>query len=158
VFFNSEHRQLPPPPQVAIPIRSATSIRHGCKPASSTTIVLIETRRGRIKQKANVTMKIDPRVIHCEHACGSPSARAPTTASGANANLLTDNRGPFDPQMGVSAARASRVAKLRPGTISSTPPLDDDEPVAGTRRIAASPAQHNESGPRRVGPVTEKHP
>ena len=102
--------------------------------------MLIETRRGRIKQKANVTTKIDPRVIHCEHGWWFPEREGPDYGIWeSNANLLTDNRGPFDPQMGTYQLRAllCRVSKLRPEDDHFGPPPLDEEleeaaPIAAT--------------------------
>ena len=63
-----------------------------------------------------MTTKIDARVIHCEHGWSFRRGTAPTTGSGVDANLLTDNRGPFDPQMGTYQLRGllCRVEKLTP--------------------------------------------
>ncbi len=82
-------------------------------------------------------------MIHCEHGWWFPEREGPDYGIWeSNANLLTDNRGPFDPQMGTYQLRGllCRVSKLRPEDDHfGPPPLDDDDPVAGTRRIAASP-------------------
>jgi anaerobic selenocysteine-containing dehydrogenase len=135
VFFNSEHRQLPlcrkghPEPLCDIhpDVAASLGIEDG-------DWVLIETRRGRIKQKANVTTKIDPRVIHCEHGWWFPERPGPDYGIWeSNANLLTDNRGPFDPQMGTYQLRAllCRVSKLRPEDDHFGPPeLETEEATA----------------------------
>jgi anaerobic selenocysteine-containing dehydrogenase len=85
----------------------------------------VETRRGRIKQKAKITDKIDPRVIHCEHGWWFPERD--TVDKGvweSNANLLTDNRGPFDPQMGTYQLRGllCRVGKFTEDEAPYGPP------------------------------------
>jgi anaerobic selenocysteine-containing dehydrogenase len=78
----------------------------------------IETRRGRIRQKAKVTAGIDPRVIHVEHGWWFPEEPAPDYGVWrSNANLLTDNQPPYDPAMGTYQLRAllCRVARTDPG-------------------------------------------
>jgi anaerobic selenocysteine-containing dehydrogenase len=115
-FFNSEHRQLPlcrkGHPEPLCDIHPDTAALHGIE---KDDWMVIETRRGRIKQKANITKKIDPRVIHCEHGWWFPEREGPDYGIWeSNANLLTDNRGPFDPQMGTYQLRGllCRVEKL----------------------------------------------
>jgi thiosulfate reductase/polysulfide reductase chain A len=119
VFFNSEHRQLPlcrhAHPDPLAEIHPDTAATYGIKDGDW---MWIETRRGHIKQKAHVTDKIDPRVIHCEHGWWFPERKAPDFGIWeSNANLLTNNRGPFDPQMGTYQLRGllCRVGKLEPG-------------------------------------------
>jgi thiosulfate reductase/polysulfide reductase chain A len=126
VFFNSEHRQLPlcrnAHPEPLAEIHPETAAQHGIEEGDW---MWIETRRGRIKQKAKVTDKIDPRVIHCEHGWWFPERK--NTDFGiweSNANLLTNNRAPFDPQMGTYQLRGllCRVGKLEPGDDHFGPP------------------------------------
>jgi anaerobic selenocysteine-containing dehydrogenase len=125
-FFNSEHRQLPlcrkGHREPLCDIHPLTAAEYGIEDGEW---MLIETRRGRIKQKANVTTKIDPRVIHCEHGWWFPERKGPDYGIWeSNANLLTDNRGPFDPQMGTYQLRGllCRVAKLAPEHDKFGPP------------------------------------
>ena len=108
VFFNSEHRQLPlcrkghPEPLAEIHPDAAAEL--GIEDGDW---MWIESRRGRIKQKAKVTDKIERRVIHCEHGWWFPERD--TIDKGvweSNANILTNNRGPFEPANGnLSIAR-----------------------------------------------------
>ena len=125
-FFNSEHRQLPlcrkGHPDPLCDIHPDTAAEHGIEDGEW---MVIETRRGRIKQIANVTTKIDARVIHCEHGWWFPERDGPDYGIWeSNANLLTDNRGPFDPQMGTYQLRGllCRVEKLTPENDVFGPP------------------------------------
>lgn len=114
-FFNSEHRQIGrlrkahPDPIVEIhPDTAATAgIRAG-------DWVWIETRRGRISQKARLTDDIDPRVVHVEHGWWFPEQDGPEHGIWrSNANLLTSNAPPYDPAMGTYQLRAllCRIAR-----------------------------------------------
>jgi len=107
VFFNSEHRQLPlcrkGHPEPLAEIHPDTAAKYGIEDGEW---MWIESRRGKIQQKAKVTDKIDPRVIHCEHGWWFPERH--TVDKGiweSNANVLTNNRAPFDPQMGTYQLR-----------------------------------------------------
>ena len=65
------------------------------------------------------------RVIHCEHGWWFPERDGPDYGIWeSNANLLTDNRGPFDPQMGTYQLRGllCRVEKLTPENDHFGPP------------------------------------
>jgi anaerobic selenocysteine-containing dehydrogenase len=134
VFFNSEHRQLPlcrkghPEPLAEIHPETAESL--GIEEGDW---MWIETRRGRIKQKAKITDKIDQRVIHCEHGWWFPERD--TVDKGvweSNANLLTNNRGPFDPQMGTYQLRGllCRVGKIEGGEEFGPPELETETETA----------------------------
>jgi anaerobic selenocysteine-containing dehydrogenase len=116
VFFNSEHRQLPlcrkGHPDPLAEIHPETAATYGIEDGDW---MWIETRRGRIKQKAHVTDRIERRVIHCEHGWWFPERKGPDYGIfESNANILTDNRGPFDPQMGTYQLRGllCQVGKL----------------------------------------------
>jgi anaerobic selenocysteine-containing dehydrogenase len=106
-FFNSEHRQIETlrkahrypiveiHPQTAAPL----GIQNG-------DWVVIETRRGRIRQKAKLTTGIDPRVIHAEHGWWYPEMSDPEHGVWmSNVNVLTDNQPPYDPAMGTYQLR-----------------------------------------------------
>jgi anaerobic selenocysteine-containing dehydrogenase len=116
VFFNSEHRQLPlcrkGHPEPLAEIHPDTAAEHGIEDGDW---MWIESRRGKIKQKAKVTDKIDKRVIHCEHGWWFPERKSVDKGIWeSNANVLTNNRGPFDPQMGTYQLRGllCRVGKV----------------------------------------------
>lgn len=106
-FFNSEHRQIETlrkahrypiveiHPQTAAPL----GIENG-------DWVVIETRRGRIRQKAKLTSGIDPRVVHAEHGWWYPEISDPEHGVWrSNVNVLTDNQPPYDPAMGTYQLR-----------------------------------------------------
>ncbi len=106
-FFNSEHRQIANLrkarryPQAEI--HPATAARYGI---AGGDWMWIETRRGRIQQKAKLTAGIDPRVIHVEHGWWFPEEPAPDYGIWkSNANVLTDNQPPYDPAMGTYQLR-----------------------------------------------------
>jgi thiosulfate reductase/polysulfide reductase chain A len=126
VFFNSEHRQLPlcrkAHPEPLAEIHPDTAAKYGIEDGDW---MWIESRRGKIKQKARVTDKIEPRVIHCEHGWWFPERH--TTDYGvweSNANILTDNRAPFDPAMGTYQLRGLlvRVGKVESNDETYGPP------------------------------------
>ena len=115
-FFNSEHRQIGRlrkarrDPQAEI--HPDTAARLGIV---SGDWMWIETKRGRIKQKAKITTGIDARVINTEHAWWFPEEPGPDYGVWkSNANLLTDNQAPYDPAMGTYQLRAllCRVSRV----------------------------------------------
>jgi anaerobic selenocysteine-containing dehydrogenase len=116
-FFNSEHRQLAklrkahPDPIVEVHPDTAGPLGIG-----SGDWVWIETRRGRIRQRARVTNEIDPRVVNVEHGWWFPEEEGPEHGVWtSNANLLTSNAPPYDPAMGTYQLRAllCRIAPAR---------------------------------------------
>jgi anaerobic selenocysteine-containing dehydrogenase len=124
-FFNSEHRQLPNlrkarrEPQADI--HPDTAARLGIAKGDW---MWIETRRGRMRQKARLTTGIDPRVINVEFGWWFPEEPAPEYGIWkSNANLLTDNQPPYDPAMGTYQLRAllCRVAKVEPEEAGASP-------------------------------------
>jgi anaerobic selenocysteine-containing dehydrogenase len=107
-FFNSEHRQIE---------RLRKAHRHPVAEIHPDTAarfriadgdwMWIETRRGRMRQKAKLTTGIDPRVINAEHGWWFPEAGPPDFGVWtANVNMLTDNAPPYDPAMGTYQLRA----------------------------------------------------
>ncbi|MFC1860983.1 molybdopterin-dependent oxidoreductase [Chloroflexota bacterium] len=69
--------------------------------------VYIETKRGRIKQKASLVTSIDPRVISVEHGWWFPE-REDLELHGwaeSNVNILTDNKRPYAREMGSATLR-----------------------------------------------------
>jgi len=135
VFFQSEHRQLPlcrkAHPEPLAEVHPDTAVAHGIEDGAW---MWIETRRGRIKQKAKVTGKIDPRVIHCEHGWWFPEREsADHGVWESNANVLTDNRAPFDPAMGTYQLR---------GLLCRIGRLDSGDELFGPPQLAASNEQH----------------
>ena len=106
-YFNSEHRQIANLRKARrhplAEIHPATAARHGIADGDW---VWVETRRGRMRQKAKLAPGIDPRVVHIEHGWWFPEQGAPDYGIWtSNANLLTDNQPPYDPQMGTYQLR-----------------------------------------------------
>ncbi len=106
-FFNSEHRQIANLRKARryplAEIHPATAARYGIADGDW---IWVETRRGRIRQKAKLTTGIDPRVVHVEHGWWFPEEPAPEYGIWkSNANLLTDNQPPYDPAMGTYQLR-----------------------------------------------------
>jgi thiosulfate reductase/polysulfide reductase chain A len=107
-FFNSEHRQIENLRKAhrypIAEIHPQTAARFGI---ANGEWMWIETRRGRIRQKAKLTTGIDPRVIHAEHAWWYPEEEGPEYGVWtSNVNVLTDNQPPYDPAMGTYQLRA----------------------------------------------------
>lgn len=69
--------------------------------------VYIETKRGRIKQKAHVTDEYNPRVIGVDYAWWFPERGASDLYgwSESNINILTDNKPPYGRDMGTATLR-----------------------------------------------------
>ncbi|MBI3044514.1 MAG: molybdopterin-dependent oxidoreductase [Betaproteobacteria bacterium] len=115
-YFNSEHRQLPKLRRAyrdpRAEIHPDTAARHGIADGDW---MWIETRRGRIRQKAKLSEGIDPRVISAEHGWWFPEEPGPEYGIWkSNVNVLTDNGPPYDPQMGTYQLRGllCRVGKV----------------------------------------------
>jgi anaerobic selenocysteine-containing dehydrogenase len=107
-FFNSEHRQIEKLRKAhrfpLAEIHPDTAAQHGITDGDW---MWIETRRGRMRQKAKLTAGIDPRVINAEHGWWFPEAGPPDFGVWtANVNMLTDNAPPYDPAMGTYQLRA----------------------------------------------------
>ena len=70
--------------------------------------VYIETKRGRIKQRANLSTDIDPRVVGVDYAWWFPEKGSSSLYSWAesNINILTDDKPPFSREMGSSNLRS----------------------------------------------------
>jgi anaerobic selenocysteine-containing dehydrogenase len=117
-FFNSEHRQIENLRKAhrhpLADIHPETAARYGIAKGDW---MWIETKRGRIRQRARLTTGIDPRVIAAEHGWWFPEEPAPEYGVWrSNVNLLTDNQPPYDPAMGTYQLRAllCRVARAEP--------------------------------------------
>jgi thiosulfate reductase/polysulfide reductase chain A len=119
-FFNSEHRQIARLRRAhrdpIAEIHPETAARHGIAKGDW---MWIETRRGRMRQKAKLTDGIDPRVIHAQHGWWFPDQPGPEYGvRQSNVNLLTDNGPPYDPAMGTYQLRGllCRVSKAPPAS------------------------------------------
>jgi thiosulfate reductase/polysulfide reductase chain A len=107
-YFNSEHRQIEKLRKAyrhpTAEIHPQTAARYGIAKGDW---MWIETKRGRIRQRARLTTGIDPRVIAAEHGWWFPEEPAPEYGVWkSNVNLLTDNQPPYDPAMGTYQLRA----------------------------------------------------
>jgi anaerobic selenocysteine-containing dehydrogenase len=114
-FFNSEHRQIDKLRKAhhdpIVDIHPETAARYGIEKGDW---MWIETKRGRMRQRARLTTGIDRRVIAAEHGWWFPEDPAPDYGVWkSNVNLLTDNQPPYDPAMGTYQLRAllCRVSK-----------------------------------------------
>ena len=69
--------------------------------------VYIETRRGRIQQRAMLSSNIDPRVVKVDYAWWFPEDGATDLYGWAksNINMLTENKPPFSPELGAPDMR-----------------------------------------------------
>jgi len=119
-FFTSEHRQLPKLRRIyrdpLVEINRATARRLDIRNGDW---VWIETKRGKIKQRAKITDGIDPRVVNVEFGWWFPERHDDDDGVWeSNANVLTDMEPPYDPAMGTYQLRAllCRLEKVRPDT------------------------------------------
>jgi anaerobic selenocysteine-containing dehydrogenase len=109
VFFHSEFRQIPwlrdLHPDPIVEMHPQTAAKHGIKDGDWT---FIESPRGRIKQRARLTIGIDPRVVAIEHGWWFPEIKDPGHGWNiSNSNILTSNDlKQCDPAMGSNNLRA----------------------------------------------------
>ncbi len=103
-YQHSGGRQIPSlrrsHPEPVVKLNSETAAGLGIKEGDW---VYIETRRGRIKQKASLTPIIDPRVIIADYGWWFPEKPASELHGYAesNINILTSNKPPFAREMGT---------------------------------------------------------
>ncbi len=115
-FFTSEHRQLPKLRRISrdpqVEIHPDTARQFGIE---SGDWVWIETRRGKIRQRAHLSDGIDPRVINVEFGWWFPErGDGECGVWESNANVLTNIEPPYDPAMGTYQLRAllCRIEKV----------------------------------------------
>ena len=115
-FFTSEHRQLPKLRRIyrdpLVEMHPDTARRFAIH---SGDWVWIETKRGKIKQRAKITDGIDPRVINVEFGWWFPERQDDERGAwDSNANVLTNIEPPYDPAMGTYQLRAllCRIEKV----------------------------------------------
>ena len=122
-FFTSEHRQLNrlrrSHPDPLADIHPDLAAKHDINEGDW---IFIETRRGKICQKANITDGIDPRVVNIEFGWWFPERKDRDHGIWqSNANVLTDQGPPYDPAMGTYQLRAllCRISKApEPAAVS----------------------------------------
>jgi anaerobic selenocysteine-containing dehydrogenase len=100
--YLSEIRALKPGPQVNIHPDTARALGIG-----ENDLVHIESRRGRITQRATLDGGIDPRVVSVGHGWWFPEegAEGMFAWDRANLNILTDDSPPYSPEMGSPKMR-----------------------------------------------------
>jgi anaerobic selenocysteine-containing dehydrogenase len=125
-YKHSRDRQIPslrrmhPEPIVKVHIHTAgrVGIEEG-------DMVYIETKRGRIRQKAKLIKNIDPRVVEIDYGWYFPEKKERDLLGWdiSNMNILTDNKPPFNREMGSTNLRGfcCRVYKCNEGEGSSSP-------------------------------------
>ncbi len=107
-FKHSRDRQIPalrkmhPEPLVRIHPQTAASL--GIAPGDRVTI---ENRRGKIRQKAELSNEIDPRIVEIDYGWYFPECQEQPLFNWAesNMNVLTNNSPPFNREMGSSNLR-----------------------------------------------------
>ncbi len=107
-FFHSENRQVPwlrelqPDPMVEI--HPDTAAKHGIK---ENEWVVIESPRGKVRQRAQFSEGLDPRVVSAQHAWWHPEQKDSGHGwNESNINVLTDNSyASCDPAMGATSVR-----------------------------------------------------
>jgi anaerobic selenocysteine-containing dehydrogenase len=116
VYRHSGGRQIPslrhPHQDPSVIIHPDTASKLGIKDGDW---IYIETKRGKIRQKATLSTGVDPRVVVVDHAWWFPE-RDKTDLFGfadSNYNVLTDDQPPFNKEMGSFNIRglACRVSK-----------------------------------------------
>jgi anaerobic selenocysteine-containing dehydrogenase len=120
VFFHSEHRMLPwlreTHPDPIVELHPDTAKKNGIKTGDW---VYIETPRGKVKQKAQLTTGIDPRVVATEHGWWFPEEKTPDHGwDRSNINVVTDNDpAGYDKAMGATNLRVL-MCKIYPAEAS----------------------------------------
>lgn len=115
-FFHSENRQLPWMRELhadpVVEIHPDTALKMGIK---ENEWVVIESPRGKIRQRAKFFQGMDPRVVSAEHAWWFPENKDPGHGwDESNVNILTDNRyESCDPAMGATHVR-TLLCKIYP--------------------------------------------
>jgi anaerobic selenocysteine-containing dehydrogenase len=108
VFRHSNFRQVSSlrgiRPEPILGINPETAGKLGIKDSDW---AYIETRRGRIKHKVGLINSLDPRVVVLEQGWWYPEQGIQNLHgwSESNANLLTDNKPPYSPEMGTPTLR-----------------------------------------------------
>jgi len=107
-FFHSENRQLPWMRELhrdpLVEINPAAAAKEGIREGDW---VIIESPRGKVRQRAKFFPGIDPRVVSAEHAWWFPEQKGPGHGwDESNINILTDNAYEnCDPAMGATHIR-----------------------------------------------------
>jgi anaerobic selenocysteine-containing dehydrogenase len=91
-------------PEPLVQIHNQTAKRLGIEEGD---FVFIETKRGRIKQKAHLVEDLDPRTVDVDYAWYFPERKDKELLDWAesNINILTSNKPPFNREMGTTNLR-----------------------------------------------------
>ena len=107
-FRHSGGRQIPSlrkeHPEPVVIIHPETAKNLGIKDGDQ---VYIETRRGKIRQKAFISTMLDPRVVGVDYGWWFPEVEAADSYGWreSNINILTDDRPPFNQEIGSTNLR-----------------------------------------------------
>ena len=107
-FFHTENRQVPRLRELQrdpiVEIHPDAAAKEGIKEGDW---VIIESRRGRVRQRAKIALGRDPRIVAAQHAWWFPENKDPGHGwDESNINILTDNAlEGCDPAMGASNIR-----------------------------------------------------
>lgn len=115
-FFHSENRQLPWLRELhkdpVVEIHPETAEKEGIEEGDW---VIIESPRGKVRQRAKLFAGMDPRIVSAEHAWWFPEKKDPRHGwDESNINILTDNAyESCDPAMGATHVR-TLLCKIYP--------------------------------------------
>jgi len=115
-FFHSENRQLPWLRELhkdpVVEIHPETAEKEGIREGHW---VIIESPRGKVRQRAKFFAGMDPRIVSAEHAWWFPEKKPPAYGwDESNINILTDNAyETCDPAMGATPVR-TLLCKIYP--------------------------------------------
>ena len=115
-FFHSENRQLPWLRELhkdpVVEIHPETAEKEGIRAGDW---VIIESPRGKVRQRAKLFAGMDPRIVSAEHAWWFPEKKPPSYGwDESNINILTDNAyETCDPAMGATHVR-TLLCKIYP--------------------------------------------
>ncbi len=115
-FFHTENRQVPWLRELhkdpLVEIHPATAEKEGIKEGEW---VIVESARGKVRQRARLFAGIDPRVVSAQHAWWLPEKKDATHGwDESNINILTDNAyDTCDPAMGATNVR-TLLCKIYP--------------------------------------------
>ncbi|MDZ7696934.1 MAG: molybdopterin-dependent oxidoreductase [Deltaproteobacteria bacterium] len=107
-FFHTENRQVPwlreLHPDPVVEIHPDTAEKEGIRDGDW---VVIESLRGRVRQRARLFSGMDPRIVSAQHAWWFPEKKDPAHGwDESNINILTDNAyTACDPAMGATHVR-----------------------------------------------------
>ena len=115
-FFHTENRQVPwlreLHPDPTVELHPDTAAKEGIQEGDW---VIIESLRGKVRQRAKLFAGMDPRVVAAQHAWWFPEKKDPGHGwDESNINILTDNAyETMDPAMGASSIR-TLLCKIYP--------------------------------------------